>query len=134
MPLFLWDIPVPLWCSVSHFHSSVRYASSPCITKVARFKSVLSFGGFAALLVGFTSAWSQGHVCGLYKDFMSALEGICLPQLRGRAMVNWGYTALVTIVIDVDSSLLVFLLFLEKEKKEKFLWGRPNRLTLYDTG
>jgi len=56
-------------------------------------------------------------------------------------MVNWGYTIVVAIAIDVESSLLVFLcvlvwwfFFPQKEKKEKFRWGRPNGLPVYDTG
>jgi len=71
----------------------------------------------------------KGLVCGLSRDFVPALEGLYFSQLRGRLVVNWGDTAV--IAIDVESS---FFFFPPKEKKEKFQWGKPNGLPLYDTG
>ena len=69
----------------------------------------------------------KGLVSGLSKDFVSALEGLYLPQLRGRSVVNWGHAAVVIIAIDVDSS------FFFLKKKKKFRW-RTNGLPLYDAG
>jgi len=82
MLLSLWDIPFPLLCSVSHFRSSLRYASSPCITKAARFKCVFSFDGIPALPVWYTGAWSQGSCVWIVQGCCVCTERVILIPVK----------------------------------------------------